>query len=482
MIQIGTKSPAIKLRTKKSKFCTIFVIVACCGAFSVMATIRNFEFAFTTAATKEVFQLWAQPKPRNDKDGIEIDLVWSGHEVNFDFLTDDGSQYVTYYNANRTMTVAKRTVGDIHWQITTLDSTIGWDSHNYVTLAIDKLGYIHISGNMHASPLVYFRSTTPNSIDNFESIETMVTKHLEKWVTYPKFFNDRNGDLIFQYRHGGSGNGITLWNHYNVGTQQWSRPSMLNQSFVALFDGQKEANAYHNQPILGPDGFFYIVWMWRDTPFAATNHNLSIMKSPDLLHWSSMDGEPITLPVVQSTPGVAIDPVGPGKGLINIGFGISFDSKNHPVVTYHKYGPDGSDQIYNARWESHRWAVYQTSKWKNYTYDLNQTGTLDFRIMASPVKIHSMGHLYQCWEHNKHGIGRWILNETTLEIIQETNNLPAKVRKSNFPGMKARTLTDGEWSLHWESLPVNQDLPLETPWPEPVMLTLHHETQGDSCD
>ena len=46
---------------------------------------------------------------------------------------------------------------------------MNWDSHNYVTLAIDDDGYLHLSGNMHCRPLVYFRTTKPLDITTFEA-------------------------------------------------------------------------------------------------------------------------------------------------------------------------------------------------------------------------------------------------------------------------------------------------------------------------
>jgi hypothetical protein len=40
------------------------------------------------------------------------------------------------------MTVAQRTVDSDTWTVQRLDSVIGWDSHNYVTMAVDEAGHL----------------------------------------------------------------------------------------------------------------------------------------------------------------------------------------------------------------------------------------------------------------------------------------------------------------------------------------------------
>lgn len=50
------------------------------------------------------------------------------------------------------------------WQFKRLPSKLGWDRHNYIAITMDVEGYLHMSGNMHAVPLVYFRITKPFDI------------------------------------------------------------------------------------------------------------------------------------------------------------------------------------------------------------------------------------------------------------------------------------------------------------------------------
>ena len=62
-----------------------------------------------------------------------------------------------------------------------------------------------------------------------------------------------------------------------------------------LVDGEGRGNAYFVGPTQGPDGVFHLTWVWRDTPEAATNHDLSDARSRDLVHWEKSNGAPLKL-------------------------------------------------------------------------------------------------------------------------------------------------------------------------------------------
>ena len=145
---------------------------------------------------------------------IPVSKVWSGHSVGFDLLTTEKYQYVCFYDSARNMVIAQRPLATKEWKKTVLPSKVGWDSHNYIDMIVDKNGFIHVSGNMHNVPLIYFRSEKPENIDSFEKL-AMTGKNEER-STYPVFFKDQKGELYFQYRNGGSGDGITYCNKYDA--------------------------------------------------------------------------------------------------------------------------------------------------------------------------------------------------------------------------------------------------------------------------
>jgi hypothetical protein len=420
-------------------------------------------------------QIDAQPASKTVK-ATPVDRVWSGHPVGFDLLTTEKYQYVGYYNQKREMIIARRTAGGEQWQRTTLPSVVGWDSHNYITLTTDSEGFLHVSGNMHGVPLIYFRSKKPWEIDDFEQLP--MTGQNEQRVTYPVFFKDQEGRLYFQYRNGGSGDGVTYWNRYDVSTKKWE-PLFP----TSIFDGKKEANAYMTNPALGPDGYFYIVWMWRLSPIANTNHNLSCMRSRDLKHWENMKGESVTLPVKWSDDLTTVDPVAPWNGLINMGFNISWDRDHTPYITYHKYDRQRISQVYISRWDSgdvSTWNTYQISDWKSFKWSLNKAGSLANSLSISTISQPSDSEIAVNFSHEQHGKGRWLLDKATLKIKQE---LPAPEDKSlrNLPpleirermGVRHKMDNTGKYVMRWQTLPTNQDRAHAGPLPDPVDLVIY---------
>jgi len=152
------------------------------------------------------------------------------------------------------MAVGVRTLGQRQWQTVKLESKVGWDSHNGITIAIDANGDLHLAGNMHGVPLLYFRTDIPGDITTLQR-QPMTGKN-EQRCTYPHFLSDTSGRLVFHYRDGGSGNGRRFYNGYVLRSRTWSR--LFETS---LFEGQGERNAYPGGPVLGPDKRFHIIWV-----------------------------------------------------------------------------------------------------------------------------------------------------------------------------------------------------------------------------
>ncbi len=405
---------------------------------------------------------------------VDVAPVWAGHMVGFCLLTDGNDQFVAFYDADRKMTVGQRTLDSKEWRLFRLPEQLVWDSHNYVTMVMDSTGRIHLSGNMHCVPLVYFRTREPRDFSTFERVSSM-TGSEETKVTYPKFFSGPDGALVFTYRDGQSGSGNQIYNIYDASAQTWRR--LLD---TPLTDGQGLMNAYFNGPIVGPDGYYHLCWVWRDTPDCASNHHLSYARSKDLIHWEKSNGEPLTLPITLET-GDIVDPVPPGGGILNGNHTIGFDSQNRPILTYHKYDANGKTQVFTARLEDGNWAIRQTSQW-NYRWEFSGGGTINFEIKMEPVHYSPERGLTLGYHHAKEGSGVWTLDEEDLTVMKTENEksaprIPGTVH-SAFPGMAVRWAKDlgssgkpgTRYQLRWETLGPNRDRPREPPWPEPSML------------
>ncbi len=415
---------------------------------------------------------------------LDVAPVWAGHPVGFCLLTAGGRQFAAYYDAERRMTVASRRTGETNWQVQVLPSRVGWDSHNYITMAADADGRLHLSGNMHCNPLVYFRTARPGDVASFERVERMTGEN-ESSCTYPRFMTGPGGELIFHYRDGGSGRGNEIYNVYDTKAGTWKR--LLDRP---LTDGRGKMNAYAHGPVRGPDGLFHLCWMWRDTPDCSTNHDLSYARSRDLVRWETAEGKAVALPITIETAGVVVDPSPPKGGLINMGFTLGFDAERRPVVSYHKYDAAGKSQVFNARWEDGRWRIVQASDW-SFRWEFGGGGSIASEVRAGDVRVLPDGALAQSYSHAKLGSGTWKLDAGTLKpvgTIPTAPTLPPGLGKpaSPFPGMQVRWAHDlgdsGErgvrYVLRWETLGPNRDRPRTGDLPGASLLRVYKIESG----
>ncbi len=419
---------------------------------------------------------------------IKIDSVWAGHPVGFCLFTHKNQQYIAYYNANRNMVVGQRNLDEENFQLHIMPPTfrettsgtstlLGWDSHNYVTLGLDREGFIHLSGNMHVHPITYFRSTKPNDISTLEQVFEMVGNE-EKRCTYPHFMTTKEGELLFHYRDGGSGNGNEIYNIYSTETKKWLR--MLD---VPLTDGQGLMNAYQTQPTVMADGWYHVYWVWRDTPDCSTNHDLSYMKSPDLKSWYNAFGEPVELPATLNNSSVIVDPIPVEGGIINLAAKLCMDEKNKPIFAYHKYDTEGNLQFYTASLKGKKWESKQITDW-DYRWEFSGNGSINSEVVIKNFIKRDDGFYELSYWHIKYGDGTILLNKKLKNIGKVLKPEPFHATlnvEGKFPGLLIQTRGDlsesGEegvrYMLKWETINRNRDRPREKPWPEASQLYLY---------
>jgi hypothetical protein len=356
-------------------------------------------------------------------DSALVDMVPSSFPVGFDLLTEGKRQYIAYYDSTHAMTIALHAPGSSIWTKKTLPTKIAWDSHNYVTMALDRKGNLHVSGNLHTNPLIYFQTTKPYDINTLQKIPTMVSVAREASTTYPEFVKDPSGDLYFLYRQGSSGNGVWYLNKFDDKSNTWSAQYGGTSIFGNTGGPDGFLNAYFNGPKLGPDGRFHMFFLWRDTPDASTCHDAGYIRSisNNLDAWETVDGKPVTLPLSVTNKSAIFDTTPVKQGLINMGLSIGFDSHNRVVLSYHRYDSAGISQIYNARYDSTRktWQVVQASSWIGYRWDFSGGGSIADEISSGAVTF-ANGKLTQTWRHEKFGKGTWLLDEATLKPIGNT--------------------------------------------------------------
>jgi hypothetical protein len=432
------------------------------AAFSAVAPAGDNSVMITRAVTMDV---------------LDIAPVWAAHPVGFALFTQAPLQFVAFYDHQRRLTVAQRRLEERQWSFHPLPVTTGWDSHNYIALAVDDGGYLHLSGDMHVVPLKYFRSAKPLDAATFERVEQMVGRE-EQRTTYPRFFRGPANEFLFTYRDGSSGNGNQLFNVYNSKTKTWKR--LLNQP---LTDGQGERNAYFDGPVKGPDGYFHLAWVWRETPDAASNHDLSYARSGDLIHWESGDGKALALPITLKSSSI-VDPVPEKGGMINSNIRIGFDDRGRATISYHKHDAAGNTQPWTARLESGKWQRYQITDWP-YRWDFGGGGALPMGIRLGPVRRGKDGRLSQTFSHVRFGSGSWLIDPQSLRALgtMQSDYTPPELDQveGTFPGLKVNWADDSGYSgtpdsrytLRWETLDANRDKPREGKLPPPSKLRLY---------
>ena len=419
---------------------------------------------------------------------IKIDSVWAGHPVGFCLYTRGNRQYIAYYNAERRTVVGQRNLNDDKFQLFVLPATsretaggtstvVGWDSHNFLTLGVDKEGFIHLSGNVHVNPLTYFRSKKPNDITTLEQVFEMVGTE-EKRTTYPHFMLTKEGEMLYHYRDGGSGDGNEIYNIYNTETKTWKR--LLD---TPLTDGQGLMNAYQTQPEMMKDGWYHMYWVWRDTPDCSTNHDLSYMKSPDLKNWFDAFGNPIRLPATLDQKSLIVDPIPVEGGIINLAAKMVLDEKNNPVFVYHKFDEKGFTQLFSAQIQGKKWIYKQITNW-DYRWFFSGGGSINSDILLKGFQKRQDGNYEVDFWHVKLGNGTILLNDKFEDIgkVLKPEPLSAKLKvEGSFPGLLVQTSEDiGEvkeegvsYVLKWETIKRNRDMAPDLPWPGPSQLYLY---------
>ncbi|WP_371193829.1 BNR repeat-containing protein [Glaciecola sp. SC05] len=465
----------VRVKNHKSKASTRLYVAFLFAMFCLLAA-GSLNIKKANANSDEQFMV----------ESMAIDNAWSGHRIKPFLLTRGKHQFVAYFDANRQMTIAHRLIGK-PWRYYKVDSYLGWDSHNYVTMELDSAGYLHVTGNMHGDPIEYFRMSEPYNVRSLKRIEIMVEQAIERRVTYPIFMLNKNNELLIKYRDGGSGNGNEIYNIYDVDTQSWSR--LHTDQFL---DGEGKMSGYFEGPILGPDGNFHLIWVWRDTPDASTNHSLSYARSPDLVSWEDSNGRPIALPLTLKHTEV-VDPVPPLGGMINNNVKLGFDQQQRQVISYHKYDENGYTQMYVARKEGKIWNIVKVSDWTGFRWDFGGGGSLGrFPIEPFAPAILNENHIGVVVRRDDKII-RFVLDAETLQTVRTENaelypaqidsiaqqanrnifdstELPLELRV--FNGVGDTGPNDIRYYLSWYGQPGNRDR-AHVFIPDPTVLLLH---------
>ena len=315
---------------------------------------------------------------------IPVAEGWAKNQVNAAIFRKNSvtsfreNQYVAFYDADSKVVVAKRRLGTTNWQIQTTPFTGNTaDAHNSISLAVDGRGFLHLAWNHHNSPLNYSRSRKPESMD-FSDKLPMISE-AENKVTYPEFYNLPDGDLLFFYRDGASGNGNLMLNEYDAKLQKWAR----RQS--RLIDGEGVRNAYP-QAAVDRQGAIHLSWVWRETPNVATNHDLAYAKSTDGGRtWRKSTGEKYALPVTAASAEY-VWRIPQNSELINQTSMTADDRGNPYIATYWRDENSKIPQFQLVYFDGKQWNRSQVSS-RRTAFSLSGAGTKKIPISRPQVAV-----------------------------------------------------------------------------------------------
>jgi hypothetical protein len=317
---------------------------------------------------------------------IPIAEGWARNQVNAvifrrnSVTTHGDTQYAAFYDAHSRVVLAKRKLTASRWQLqTTPYQGKVSDAHNAINIAVDGEGFLHMAWNHHVSRLQYCRSVAAGSMELTAHMPMVGDK--EERVTYPEFYNLANGNLLFLYRDGASGNGNLILNHYDVKAKKWARLQ------DRLIDGEGERNAYW-QMATDAKGAIHLSWVWRETPDVATNHDLCYAKSTDGgKSWHKSTGEKYQLPITAKSAEYVCR-IAQGSELINQ-TSMCADADGRVFIASY-WRPQGSTvpQYHMVYQDGGKWQVSQVGQ-RHTPFTLSGGGTRRIPISRPQILVRS---------------------------------------------------------------------------------------------
>lgn len=342
---------------------------------------------------------------------------WNGMAFTQDNLTTyNGNQYGVIVGSNKTPIVFKRSletgkvstfdIGSVPALATTFALPAEENEHCVFVIAVDKNGYIHIAGNMHADPIRYVVSNSPENINAWNT--KGMTGQGEGQVTYPSFVKRRNGDLLFFYRNGISSSSNVQLNKYNANTQNWEKVQ------TNLLDGRPTSEGvYYNHIAVDSSDVIHMMFMWRTLSGGGiTNSDVGYAKSSDGgITWKRTNGTTYTLPITHNNQEVAMP--SSGRGLLNQS-GLEADGLGRPHGAFLQNDSSGKTQIYHVWHDGTRW--YNTVKTAFGTTMSMTGGLLDGTFARPSVVATADNRVYIIYRKNDEGY------RGALRMIDSTPN------------------------------------------------------------
>ncbi|WP_293741328.1 BNR repeat-containing protein [uncultured Pedobacter sp.] len=344
------------------------------------------------------------------------DNGWASNSVNTvifrknALITFKGIQYAAYYDHEQNVVLAKRKVGASQWTVVTTpykgDAT---DAHKSISIMVDGDGFLHIAWGQHNNSLNYAKSTSAGSL-TLGNMERMLSLKENK-VSYPEFYKLANGDLLFFYRDGGSGNGNLMINRYHLKTKKWTRVQ------DGMIDGEGQRNAYW-QVAVDQAGTIHLSWVWRESPDVASNHDLCYAKSTDGgTTWLKSTGGKYTLPITATNAEYTVTI--PQKSELINQTSMFADSKGKVFIAGYWRGMNETGPQYHLVFKTDSSWKVSNLNFRKTTFSLSGTGTKAIPISRPQIVV---------WDNGKHYAAGLLFRDAERQNVASialNNNLEA---------------------------------------------------------
>lgn len=297
-------------------------------------------------------------------------------------ITSRGFQYVTWFDAKRQVCIGRRKLPRGNWEVIRFSDHHFKtnDSHNTAVIGIcEKDGTIHMAFDHHATQLNY-RISEVGAAHNPETVKweeglfggvlhTLGDVEPEKRVTYPRFFNAPNGNLMLYYRGVTSADGNGVIEEYDGEAHQWT-PGL--GKFIArdigVYSARGETSNYRC-PYMDSLSFagerLHASWIWRDRferTLPENQHDLCYAYSDDYGRtWHNSAGEVIGETgksfIHLDTPGLVVAPIPVDTGLSNQNTHYAYPDGSIHVMLIHQ-GEGSRRKTYQHHWRT------STGEWK----------------------------------------------------------------------------------------------------------------------
>lgn len=422
-------------------------------AIRLVAVAVSLAISPAFAAGTQPFCPWAVAAKHAPETIIDIDKVWAGARVDFAAVGSGTHYKVGYYNQERWLTIADVNAVSREIKRQQLPTRFaGWDSHNAIALAVDRAGLLHVAANMHAAKLNYFRETGPNQ----PLASAPMTGRDEERVTYPQFLNTSDGNLLFIYRSGGSGDGVWKVNRWDGST--WT--SVTNRPFFGDRGFGRKVSAYPSRFAISSDGYIHLAIVWRLTPDAATNVRISYAKTRDFLHWFDSRGTLLSLPLSPETTETVLH-TGANAGLLN-NAKVSLDPSGRPVIAFTRQDSQGHNTVELMVGNNGQWtpALVATSDHSN---PVAGTGSLPNTVALTEVDFSRADRPAIYYHFPGSAAVHEVLAPDTLSPVCEEKLAGDSTKPfvdRPIQTMSPQTLAvDTQSSLVWAAQPANHDQP-----------------------